>query len=106
MTPAFPTRLSSRLLRPFADLRRIGMAGQQGELQRVGILQVRLGQFRRRQAQGRLRTVTLHCLAQGDDLRQQMRLRAPDIRSEAHTSELQSLMRISYAVFCLKKKTT
>src|SRR3546814_5408892 len=27
-------------------------------------------------------------------------------RSEQHTSELQSLMRISYAVFCLKKKTT
>src|SRR3546814_9589525 len=27
-----------------------------------------------------------------------------DIRSEEHTSELQSLMRISYAVFCLKKK--
>src|SRR3546814_5159663 len=26
-------------------------------------------------------------------------------RSEGHTSELQSLMRISYAVFCLKKKT-
>src|SRR3546814_1227481 len=31
--------------------------------------------------------------------------RTPDtIRSEEHTSELQSLMRISYAVFCLKKK--
>src|SRR3546814_1002094 len=28
----------------------------------------------------------------------------PLIRSEEHTSELQSLMRISYAVFCLKKK--
>src|SRR3546814_10717576 len=28
------------------------------------------------------------------------------IRSEEHTSELQSLMRISYAVFCLKQKTT
>src|SRR3546814_10212709 len=28
----------------------------------------------------------------------------PDDRSEEHTSELQSLMRISYAVFCLKKK--
>src|SRR3546814_7836748 len=27
-------------------------------------------------------------------------------RSEEHTSELQSLMRISYAVFCLKQKTT
>src|SRR3546814_9808117 len=38
-------------------------------------------------------------------------LRVPGIapgaapRSEEHTSELQSLMRISYAVFCLKKKT-
>src|SRR3546814_7083734 len=29
-----------------------------------------------------------------------------NFRSEEHTSELQSLMRISYAVFCLKKKTT
>src|SRR3546814_2367635 len=28
------------------------------------------------------------------------------LRSEEHTSELQSLMRISYAVFCLKKKTS
>src|SRR3546814_6900605 len=33
---------------------------------------------------------------------QTIALRAP--RSEEHTSELQSLMRISYAVFCLKKK--
>src|SRR3546814_8528777 len=30
--------------------------------------------------------------------------RKPGHRSEEHTSELQSLMRISYAVFCLKKK--
>src|SRR3546814_2911115 len=29
---------------------------------------------------------------------------AEELRSEEHTSELQSLMRISYAVFCLKKK--
>src|SRR3546814_8934868 len=39
---------------------------------------------------------------------QAVRERRPDIaaqiRSEEHTSELQSLMRISYAVFCLKKK--
>src|SRR3546814_2301903 len=42
-----------------------------------------------------------------------VRLQAPSLiigdmdgqRSEEHTSELQSLMRISYAVFCLKKKT-
>src|SRR3546814_9441047 len=32
------------------------------------------------------------------------RLSAPFARSEEHTSELQSLMRISYAVFCLKQK--
>src|SRR3546814_7848288 len=31
---------------------------------------------------------------------------APRDRSEEHTSELQSLMRISYAVFCLKKKNS
>src|SRR3546814_10531658 len=31
--------------------------------------------------------------------------RLPPYRSEEHTSELQSLMRISYAVFCLKKTT-
>src|SRR3546814_4275768 len=34
------------------------------------------------------------------------RSRSVPARSEEHTSELQSLMRISYAVFCLKKKTT
>src|SRR3546814_3668131 len=34
------------------------------------------------------------------------RPRPPALRSEEHTSELQSLMRISYAVFCLKKKKT
>src|SRR3546814_9252455 len=39
------------------------------------------------------------------DIRKE-RLFRIDRRSEEHTSELQSLMRISYAVFCLKKKTT
>src|SRR3546814_3906247 len=42
------------------------------------------------------------------DRRELGKLRKPDLaieaRSEEHTSELQSLMRISYAVFCLKKK--
>src|SRR3546814_1382070 len=32
--------------------------------------------------------------------------RVEGVRSEEHTSELQSLMRISYAVFCLQKKKT
>src|SRR3546814_9956812 len=34
----------------------------------------------------------------------QVALMAGELRSEEHTSEFQSLMRISYAVFCLKKK--
>src|SRR3546814_8154628 len=38
--------------------------------------------------------------------RQVERLPGFETRSEEHTSELQSLMRISYAVFCLKKKNT
>src|SRR3546814_5538391 len=38
------------------------------------------------------------------DLRE--KLQNVGVRSEEHTSELQSLMRISYAVFCLKKKNT
>src|SRR3546814_8829844 len=33
------------------------------------------------------------------------KIKVEQLRSEEHTSELQSLMRISYAVFCLKKKT-
>src|SRR3546814_9282543 len=39
----------------------------------------------------------------GHLVRRKLALRQ-DVRSEEHTSELQSLMRISYAVFCLKKK--
>src|SRR3546814_13414891 len=44
-------------------------------------------------------------LVRADQQRQILRhLTLFDRRSEEHTSELQSLMRISYAVFCLKKK--
>src|SRR3546814_9901756 len=42
--------------------------------------------------------------AAGTDIRDQSLGERDDYRSEEHTSELQSLMRISYAVFCLKKK--
>src|SRR3546814_10919994 len=42
----------------------------------------------------------------GLDLDDKLRADAEVVRSEEHTSELQSLMRISYAVFCLKKKPT
>src|SRR3546814_4649452 len=44
--------------------------------------------------------------AHGHDKNHRQRQGQAFVRSEEHTSELQSLMRISYAVFCLKKKTT
>src|SRR3546814_1247105 len=42
----------------------------------------------------------------GDFRSQHLKNTAAELRSEEHTSELQSLMRISYAVFCLNKKKT
>src|SRR3546814_7689218 len=42
----------------------------------------------------------------GNNVAKIVGIAAAIIRSEEHTSELQSLMRISYAVFCLKKKKT
>src|SRR3546814_3898773 len=50
-----------------------------------GVLEARASRTRRHQGEGR-------------------GLLRAQVRSEEHTSELQSLMRISYAVFCLKKK--
>src|SRR3546814_10037432 len=44
------------------------------------------------------------CVGQRPGLDQWLKLHYMPVRSEEHTSELQSLMRISYAVFCLKKK--
>src|SRR3546814_3219567 len=52
-------------------------------------------------AVGRVGTAILGLVAQQPPAVRKLRLAA---RSEEHTSELQSLMRISYAVFCLKKK--
>src|SRR3546814_5572942 len=50
---------------------------------------------------------TTRVLMLGDSFTLGYTVDEPDtLRSEEHTSELQSLMRISYAVFCLKKKKT
>src|SRR3546814_2823973 len=48
--------------------------------------------------------LTLRDVDMDEDVRDSGSIRRPVARSEEHTSELQSLMRISYAVFCLKKK--
>src|SRR3546814_9977040 len=45
------------------------------------------------------------CCAGGSHRLRNVPWNSASLRSEEHTSELQSLMRISYAVFCLKKKT-
>src|SRR3546814_3022134 len=54
--------------------------------------------LRRHRPAGDDRRDAAHALRRGAVLRHRR------LRSEEHTSELQSLMRISYAVFCLKKK--
>src|SRR3546814_5547154 len=64
--------------------------------------------FRRLLAEGQIDILfanenELTALAEVDDFEAAVAAIAPQ-RSEEHTSELQSLMRISYAVFCLKKK--
>src|SRR3546814_8002514 len=58
------------------------------------------------------RSVTQQVRSMGDDVEAlcsaiklyMAQMPREDLRSEEHTSEIQSLMRISYAVFCLKKK--
>src|SRR3546814_9120991 len=54
----------------------------------------------------RIVDVALHEGRVAEHAEMAQRVRKDRERSEEHTSELQSLMRISYAVFCLKKKKT
>src|SRR3546814_2580014 len=74
------------------------------EPRRIGQAQPdrRLGLWRRRDRVGGRRTQRLCAVRR--PWRNQGRAHRPRRRSEEHTSELQSLMRNSYAVFCLKKK--
>src|SRR3546814_4642652 len=74
--------------------------GKTGQVQQVGVLPVRV-----------VRVAAAHALGRGGQDQDRVvsshahqLLAPPRMRSEEHTSELQSLMRISYAVFCLKKK--
>src|SRR3546814_10138520 len=79
------------LLPAFAEVRAGGFLTDRVQLQ-VAHQLARLGHFRRGRGLG----------ADPVRLAQHRGIRA--MRSEEHTSELPSLMRISYAVFCLKKK--
>src|SRR3546814_2278384 len=62
--------------------------------------------FCRTHEEGRIMSETIEAPPLGIFEAERPRLRGLEDRSEEHTSELQSLMRISYAVLCLKKKNT
>src|SRR3546814_8968067 len=105
MTHPFPPRLSSDLL--FFVLEYYGHT-------RTRLLNGGLGKWRR---EGRALTAEVPAIAPKRFVpraRRDLAATAEEVktslgkeeRSEEHTSELQPLMRISYAVFCLKKKTT
>src|SRR3546814_6905831 len=72
--------------------------------QKIAIFEVRRGVQRARRQRMDPRRQLAH-RRRADDMRRVDHDIAVG-RSEEHTSELQSLMRISYAVFCLKKKNT
>src|SRR3546814_4312339 len=80
------------------------------ELVGKGLMDAEAGSMRERLVNLRFRRDEL--ADQISDLTRRLAMAEPEItpekieRSEEHTSELQSLMRISYAVFCLKKKNT
>src|SRR3546814_2049379 len=80
-----------------------GIAGrQEGAVPRMAVVdratEIQPRHPARRELELQFGTLGPHAAGIGGDEREGLR------RSEEHTSELQSLMRISYAVFCLKKK--
>src|SRR3546814_6357680 len=72
---------------------------------RVGDLRIHPDEGRERPARTRARAAAADARLRAPGADEGRGQGQPDPRSEEHTSELQSLMRISYAVFCLKKKT-
>src|SRR3546814_7815579 len=69
-------------------------------------LELQAGQRPVRHGLGQFDAAQEGCQVVGQRVQLQPHLVVPELpRSEEHTSELQSLMRISYAVFCLNKKT-
>src|SRR3546814_1086675 len=101
-----PRSTRTDTLFPYTTLFRSGIAGVVADLQNELFAEHAAGGVEVRD--GHLGTA-LHLLAEGGVLaghRAGGGDREGVLRSEEHTSELQSLMRISYAVFCLKKKNT
>src|SRR3546814_1887857 len=94
-----PRSTRTDTLFPYTTLFRSGQSGRSRSLQGYSAKADR----RSRPAATRFRQARrVGAFSDHAPLREPWRLSS---RSEEHTSELQSLMRISYAVFCLKKKT-
>src|SRR3546814_1472127 len=104
MTHAFPTRRSSDLLARGEPTLDIGDDVHDVAVELDGVLLGHLHAADR----GDAADVVAAEIEQHEVLGELLRVAQQILgkRSEEHTSELQSLMRISYAVFCLKKKTT
>src|SRR3546814_10917484 len=94
------TLFRSNFIKPEGTLTVRGVAGTQEQLFSV--------QFRRNNFKKRDRVLNTQISARhiDSDAYDARTFAIAGSRSEEHTSELQSLMRISYAVFCLKKKKT
>src|SRR3546814_8930693 len=86
---------------PGAKVSAVGIARNEETLQAQTYLERLVGQLDQR-----LALIVDPMLATGGSMVATIDLLKKAGRSEEHTSELQSLMRISYAVFCLKKKNT
>src|SRR3546814_2289554 len=82
-----------------SDLEQVGVAGLETQLAEVELL------VERHVVRSVIRAELRRQRIGVEHIRPRHVARHDEIRSEEHTSELQSLMRISYAVFCLKKKT-
>src|SRR3546814_1273107 len=102
--PLFPSTTLFRSVHHLVELApagdRLELVGVQGIERDVHPLDAEAGQLLREAAE-------LAAVGGEGELVQRAAVEvARERRSEEHTSELQSLMRISYAVFCLKKKKT
>src|SRR3546814_9740312 len=108
MLPRPPRSTLTDTLLPYTTLFR--SQGRQGHLDRAAAREGRLHHRRRGRlrrvpcARHRRELVAAGVLYPGCGLHRPADRRRGEGRSEEHTSELQPLMRISYAVFCLKKK--
>src|SRR3546814_10553316 len=100
-----PRSTRTDTLFPYTTLFRSDVGERRAEVaDHLRALGLATGERARRAVEAQVAQADLHEGVEAvEQLAEQRRDRG--LRSEEHTSELQSLMRISYAVFCLKKKT-